>query len=69
MASSKSIRFKVSVLLAIPLTSLVALWGFASFRFDAGPGAIALLGLAWALPPVLLGPLAGRVIGGDDMPC
>ncbi|MGW0591906.1 sensor histidine kinase [Streptosporangium sp. NPDC002607] len=30
MASSKSIRFKVSVLLAIPLTSLVAVWGFAS---------------------------------------
>ncbi|WP_326646463.1 ATP-binding protein [Streptosporangium sp. NBC_01755] len=30
MASSKSIRFKVSVLLAIPLTSLVAVWGFAA---------------------------------------
>jgi MFS transporter, DHA3 family, macrolide efflux protein len=39
--------------------AIVALWGFASFRFDAGPGAIALLGLAWSLPPVLLGPLAG----------
>jgi predicted MFS family arabinose efflux permease len=39
--------------------AIVALWGFASFRFDAGPTAIALLGLAWALPPVLLGPLAG----------
>ncbi len=39
--------------------AIVALWGFASFRFDSGPGAIALLGLAWALPPVLLGPLAG----------
>ncbi len=31
--------------------AIVALWGFASFRFDAGPGAIAVLGLAWALPP------------------
>ena len=30
MASRKSIRFKVSVLLAIPLTSLVALWAFAA---------------------------------------
>ncbi|MBG0827172.1 sensor [Planomonospora sp. ID67723] len=30
MASSRSIRFKVSVLLAIPLTSLVALWGFSA---------------------------------------
>jgi predicted MFS family arabinose efflux permease len=39
--------------------AIVALWGFASFRFDAGPGAIAVLGLSWALPPALLGPLAG----------
>lgn len=39
--------------------AIVALWGFASFRFDAGPSAIALLGLAWALPPALLGPIAG----------
>ncbi|GAA4223954.1 hypothetical protein FHR32_003066 [Streptosporangium album] len=30
MASSKSIRFKISVLVAIPLTSMVALWGFAA---------------------------------------
>ncbi|MGJ6968556.1 sensor histidine kinase [Streptosporangium sp. G11] len=30
MASSRSIRFKVSVLLVIPLVSLVALWGFAT---------------------------------------
>ncbi|MEU6739947.1 sensor histidine kinase [Streptosporangium sandarakinum] len=30
MASSRSIRFKISALLAIPLTSLVALWGFAA---------------------------------------
>ena len=39
--------------------ALVAIWGFASFHFDAGPGELAILGLAWALPPVLLGPLAG----------
>ncbi|MGC5009592.1 nitrate- and nitrite sensing domain-containing protein [Streptosporangium sp. DT93] len=30
MASSTSIRFKISVLLVIPLTSLVAIWGFAA---------------------------------------
>ncbi|MBB2908885.1 signal transduction histidine kinase [Streptosporangium becharense] len=30
MASSRSIRFKLSMLLAIPLTSLVAIWGFAT---------------------------------------
>jgi len=39
--------------------ALVAIWGFASFHFNAGPGELAILGLAWALPPVLLGPLAG----------
>ena len=39
--------------------ALVAIWGYASFRFDASPGAIALLGLAWALPALLLGPIAG----------
>ncbi|MGZ4714536.1 MAG: MFS transporter [Acidimicrobiia bacterium] len=39
--------------------ALVALWGFASFRFHAGPSDLALLGLAWALPAVLLGPVAG----------
>ena len=39
--------------------ALVALWGFASFRFDAGPSDLALLGLAWALPAVVLGPIAG----------
>jgi MFS family permease len=42
--------------------ALVALWGFASFRFDAGPTDLALLGLAWALPAVLLGPVAGLPI-------
>ncbi|MGW4423343.1 sensor histidine kinase [Streptosporangium sp. NPDC004631] len=30
MASSKPIRFKISALLAIPLISLIALWGFAA---------------------------------------
>ena len=39
--------------------ALVALWGYASFRFDAGPSAIAILGLAWALPALVLGPVAG----------
>ena len=39
--------------------ALVAIWGFASFHFNASAGEIAILGLAWALPPVLFGPLAG----------
>ena len=39
--------------------ALVAIWGYATFQFHAGPSEIALLGLAWALPPFLLGPIAG----------
>ncbi len=39
--------------------ALVALWGFASFRFEAGATELALLGLAWAVPPFLIGPFAG----------
>lgn len=39
--------------------ALVALWGFASFRFHAGAGDLALLGFAWAVPALLLGPVAG----------
>ncbi len=39
--------------------TLVAIWGFAAFRFDADPADIGLVGLAWLLPPVLFGPIAG----------
>ena len=39
--------------------TLVALWGFAAFRFHAGPAEIAALGLAWALPGALFSPAAG----------
>src|ERR1700686_4908580 len=42
--------------------TLIALWGYAAFRFHAGPSDIALLGLAWALPGALLSPLAGLPI-------
>lgn len=39
--------------------ALVAMWGFASYRFHAGAGQVALIGLAWAVPSALLSPLAG----------
>ena|SRR5688500_1374854 len=39
--------------------ALVALWGFAAYRFDAGAGDIALLAASWALPAALLGPITG----------
>jgi predicted MFS family arabinose efflux permease len=39
--------------------TLIALWGYAAYRFHVGPGAIALVGLAWSAPAALLGPFAG----------
>lgn len=42
--------------------SLVAIWGYAAFAFDADPAQVGLIGLAWLLPPVLLGPFAGTAI-------
>jgi MFS family permease len=38
------------------------MWGYAAFAFDAEPTEIGLIGLAWLLPPVVLGPLAGTAI-------
>jgi MFS family permease len=42
--------------------ALVAMWGFASYRFHADAGAIALIGLAWAVPSALLSPFTGLPI-------
>jgi predicted MFS family arabinose efflux permease len=39
--------------------AIIAIWGFASFRFDAGPGDLALLFVVLSLPGALLGPLVG----------
>ncbi|MBK5287416.1 MAG: MFS transporter [Acidimicrobiia bacterium] len=39
--------------------ALVAVWGYASFHFHASASDLALLGVSWALPMVLLGPVAG----------
>jgi MFS family permease len=39
--------------------ALVALWGYAAYRFDASPAQIALLSLSWSLPGALLGPIGG----------
>jgi predicted MFS family arabinose efflux permease len=42
--------------------ALMALWGFAAFEFDAGPGQVALLILTWAVPGAVLGPFVGMPI-------
>mgnify|MGYP001545722174 CR=1 FL=1 len=42
--------------------SLIAIWGYAAFEFDADVGDISLFGIAFALPGIVLGPFAGSVI-------
>ena len=39
--------------------ALIAIWGYAAYKFDANPAQIALLSFSWALPAALLGPLGG----------
>lgn len=42
--------------------ALVAIWGYAVYRFDVGAAGVTLLMLAWGLPPVLVAPAAGVTI-------
>jgi len=39
--------------------AVIAIWGFASFKFDVGPGDLALLFVVLSVPGALLGPLLG----------
>jgi MFS family permease len=39
--------------------ALIALWGFAAYKFHSGGTRIALLSMCWAVPAAVLGPLAG----------
>jgi MFS family permease len=39
--------------------ALIAMWGYAAYKFDANPAQIALLSLSWALPAAVFGPLGG----------
>lgn len=42
--------------------TIVAIWGYATYEYDATPGEVALFGIAFAVPGVVLGPLSGAVI-------
>jgi len=42
--------------------TVVAVWGYATFHLDASPGELSLYGLAFSLPGVVLGPVAGQVV-------
>ncbi|MEQ1788635.1 MAG: hypothetical protein ABL966_16405 [Acidimicrobiales bacterium] len=37
--------------------TVVAIWGYAAFEYDASPGEVSLFGIAFSVPGVLLGPL------------
>lgn len=42
--------------------TIVAIWGYAAYEYGASPGDVAMFGIAFALPGVLLGPLSGAVV-------
>lgn len=42
--------------------TIVAIWGYAAYEFDATAGDVARFGVAFSLPPVLLGPASGAAI-------
>lgn len=42
--------------------SAIALWGFAAYRFGAGPGEISLLIICWSMPLAVLSPPLGVLV-------
>ena len=42
--------------------TIVAIWGYAAYEYDATASDVSLFGVAFALPGVLLGPVTGTVI-------
>jgi MFS-type transporter involved in bile tolerance (Atg22 family) len=42
--------------------TVIAVWGYAAYHFDASPGELSIYGLAFAAPGVLFGPIAGQVV-------
>jgi MFS family permease len=41
--------------------SAIVLWGFAAYRFNAGPEAISVTVVCWSVPPAALSPLTGAL--------
>lgn len=44
------------------MATMVAIWAYASYRYNATPGEVALFGIAYSAPGVLLGPVTGLVV-------
>jgi MFS family permease len=43
-------------------STLIAIWGYAAYEFDASPADVSLFGVALTLPAVVLGPVVGAAI-------
>jgi DHA3 family macrolide efflux protein-like MFS transporter len=44
------------------MATMVVIWGYAAYEFDATPGEVSLYGLSFSIPGVVLGPVAGAVV-------
>jgi MFS family permease len=42
--------------------TVLVVWGYAAYEYDATPAQVSLVGLSFSLPPVVLGPVAGVVV-------
>lgn len=42
--------------------TMVAIWGYAAFKFDATSTDVAVFGLAFSVPPILVGPFTGHLV-------
>ena len=42
--------------------TMIAIWGYAAFEFDASASEVSIFGLAFGLPGMLLGPVAGAAV-------
>ena len=42
--------------------TMIVIWGYAAYEFDASAAQVSLFGLAFSIPGVLLGPLTGTVV-------
>ena len=43
--------------------TMIAIWGYAAFEFDASASEVAIFGLAFGIPGMVLGPVAGAAGG------
>jgi MFS family permease len=42
--------------------TVLVVWGYAAYKYDATPGQVSLIALSFSLPPVVLGPVAGAIV-------